>query len=183
MEFPTLITKRLELRALSYLDTNALFAIHADAEAMRWFGTEPLTERQQARAFIESWANLRNDPPSGARWGIFRRTDQTLLGSCGLFKWQHAWHNAMTGYELGRSAWGQGYMQEALAAIFDFGFKHMDLHRIYAEIHPDNAASIAVVERLGMLYEGTHREQGYWGGEFHDLRSYAVLRNEWNARP
>src|SRR5512139_756300 len=42
--FPTIETDRLLLREIVAADAPALFAIHSDAQAMRWFGSDPLTE-------------------------------------------------------------------------------------------------------------------------------------------
>jgi hypothetical protein len=61
------------------------------------------------------------------------------VGSCGLFAWNREWAKCSTGYELARTARGQGLMREALRAAFDWGFAQMGLHRIEAQIHPDNA--------------------------------------------
>ncbi|MGH3798959.1 MAG: GNAT family N-acetyltransferase [Pseudonocardiaceae bacterium] len=40
--------------------------------------------------------------------------------------------------------------------IIDFGFTTLGLHRISAAIGPDNAASIAIVNRLGFTEKGGH---------------------------
>ncbi|WP_269531969.1 GNAT family N-acetyltransferase [Chitinimonas sp. BJYL2] len=179
MTFPVLHTDRLLLRELTLADTDALFAIHRDTEAMRWFGAEPITEREQAAQLIEMFASWRQSPNPGTRWAIEDRFSGTLLGTAGLFKWNRAWRNCVLGYELGRAYWGQGYMQEALHALLAYGFEVMRLNRIQAEIHPDNLASSRLVGRLGFVLEGRHRQQGYWQGQFHDLDCYSLLAHEW----
>jgi ribosomal-protein-alanine N-acetyltransferase len=177
--FPTLITKRLALRELQLDDAESLFDIHSDEQVMRWFGADPVSDVEQAKRLIAMFTEWRTAPVSGTRWAIVRRADNQLLGTAGLFKWNRSWHNCVVGYELGRAYWGSGYMQEALRAMFDYGFSSMQLHRIQAEIHPDNTASIRVVERLGFRYEGTHRQQGFWGQQFHDLQCFSLLANDW----
>ncbi|HEY9100526.1 GNAT family protein [Chitinimonas sp.] len=179
MPFPTLTTPRLQLRELKARDADALFAIHSDPETMRWFGADPLVDRHQALQLIEMFAEWRKAPAPGTRWGIVRQSDGELLGSCGLFKWNRSWRNCVLGYELGRPYWGEGWMSEALRAVLDYGFDNMNLHRVQAEIHPDNLASIRLVERLGFRLEGRHRQQGHWGGQFHDLDCYGLLAHEW----
>lgn len=179
--FPTLYTERLNLREITPADTDALYAIHSDVEAMKWFGADPITDRQHVRLMIDMFAAWRREPNPGTRWGIMARDTGELLGSVGLFRWNRAWSNCIVGYELGRFAWGQGYMQEALTAALDYGFDTMGLHRVQAEIHPDNVASIRLTERLGFRHEGLHREQGYWRGQFHDLACYSLLVNDWVA--
>lgn len=179
MSFPTLETPRLRLRELTLDDAPALLAIHGDGPAMRHFGTDPLTTLAEAEDLVRRFAAWRQQPNPGVRWGLERRADGVLVGSCGLFGWNREWAKCSTGYELARTARGQGLMREALCAAFDWGFAQMDLHRIEAQIHPDNAPSLALAEGLGFVREGRLREVGFWGGQRHDLLQLGVLRGDW----
>lgn len=179
-EFPQLHTARLHLRQILPSDAPALFAIHSDVEWMRWYGVDPLTEPSQAVELAELFAAWFN-AGTGFRWALERRSDGRLIGTCGLFRWNKSWRNCVIGYEVGRDCQRQGYMREALAAILDYGFGSMQLHRIQAETHPDNQASIALAARLGFRFEGVHREQAYWGSRFHDLNCYSLLAHDWYA--
>lgn len=176
--FPVLETSRLVLRETTPADAPVLFAIHSDADAMRWFGTEPLPDEQAAQQVIEGWAAARTLANPGIRWGIERRDDGRLIGTCGLFRWNRQWRACMVGYELARDAWGQGYMREALLVVLGFGFVQMQLNRIEAQVHPDNLASLKLVERLGFVQEGLLREAGWWGGQAQDLLQFSLLRRE-----
>ncbi len=175
-DFPRLETQRLVLREIVVADDAAICSIHGDANVMRYFGADPMSEPAQALALIETFARWRGDDNSGIRWGI--EQNGQLVGTCGLFRWNHAWHSAMVGYELAQTAWGQGLMQEALAAILPYGFSTMNLNRIEAQIHPDNAASLKLMPKLGFTYEGQLREVGFWGGQFHDFVQFGLLKRE-----
>jgi ribosomal-protein-alanine N-acetyltransferase len=179
--FPVLATPRLKLRQLDRSDAAALFAIHSDITWMRWYGVDPMIERYQADQLAEFFASW-HAAGTGYRWGLERNSDQRLIGTCGLFRWNRSWHNCVVGYEIAHDCHAQGYMREALAAILGYGFTEMELHRIQAEMHPDNAASIGLAMRLGFRFEGVHREQGYWSGRYHDLNCYSLLRQEWHRR-
>jgi ribosomal-protein-alanine N-acetyltransferase len=72
-------------------------------------------------------------------------------------------------------------MREALSSVLAYGFSNMQLHRVQAETHPDNAASIGLATRLGFRFEGVHREQAFWGGRFHDLNCYSLLDSDWHS--
>jgi ribosomal-protein-alanine N-acetyltransferase len=174
-------TRRLRLREFSMADAPALFEILADHDAMRWFGSEPLVHLGQAERLIEAFAGWRHLPSPGTRWAIERRSDGALIGSCGLFKWNRAWRNCVVGYELSRNAWGRGFMTEALSAVLAWGFDHMELNRVEAQVHPKNAPSLALLRRLGFSEEGRMREGGYWLGQYHDLLQYSLLRREFRA--
>ncbi|PHV10478.1 GNAT family N-acetyltransferase [Chitinimonas sp. BJB300] len=181
MTFPTLHTPRLTLRELVPSDAAAVLGIHGNPEVMRWFGSDPVKNQDEALRLIEAFAGWRKLPAPGTRWGICLNETGELIGSCGLFKWNRSWRNCTLGYELARSAWGLGFMNEALQAALDYGFAEMDLHRVQAEIHPDNLSSIKQVLKLGFQPEGCHREQGYWAGQFHDLNCYSLLAREWST--
>jgi len=177
-DFPILDTARLRLREVTRADAPALLAIHGDADAMRWFGTEPPTALAQAEQVVESFAGLRRMPNPGTRWGLERKSDGRFVGTCGLFKWNRQWRTCTTGYELAREAWGQGLMREALAAAFAWGFEHMALERVEAQVHPDNLASLKLLQGLGFVTEGLAREGGYWLGQRHDMVQLGLLRRE-----
>lgn len=178
-DFPSLTTQRLKLREITTTDAPQLLAIHGDAQAMRWFGTDPMTDMTQADKLVEMFAAWRKLPNPGLRWGIALHGGEEMIGTCGLFKWNRGWRCCTLGYELSRHAWGQGYMREALSVALDWGFEHMALNRIEAQVHPDNAASLKSVQALGFAYEGRIRQAGFWLGQFHDLLQYGLLRDDY----
>ncbi|PYY84801.1 GNAT family N-acetyltransferase [Pseudomonas sp. TKO26] len=182
-DFPVIRTPRLILRELVPSDIPALFAIHSDAEAMQWFGTDPITDYQQAEQLLALFASWRTLPNPGVRWGIERHAEPGLLGTCGLCKWNRQWRSCAIGFELARAAQGQGLMTEALEAILDWGFAHMTLNRIEAQVHPQNLASLRLLERMGFVREGLSRQAGYWLGAHHDLVQYGLLRADWPSPP
>ena len=178
--FPHLQTQRLRLRQIVPADAPALFAIHSDAEWMRWYGVDPISSLVEA----ERLANLFSGwfaAGTGFRWALERKQDRQLIGTCGLFRWNKSWRNCVIGYEIQRGHHGQGYMREAVAAILDYGFDVMSLHRVQAETHPDNIPSIRLAMRLGFRFEGVHREQAYWDRRFHDLNCYSLLERDWRV--
>jgi [ribosomal protein S5]-alanine N-acetyltransferase len=175
--FPTLSTSRLSLREILPGDAPSLFAIHRDAEGMRWFGNDPMTDIAQAEKLIQLFADWQRNQ-TGFRWAIERLSDGSFLGTCGLFRWNRNWHSCVVGYELAPSARGEGYMNEALSAAINYGFETMQINRIEAQVHTQNATSIHTLESLGFLREGYQRQGGYWGGTYHDLLQFALLGSE-----
>jgi ribosomal-protein-alanine N-acetyltransferase len=84
------------------------------------------------------------------------------------------------GYAIRADHWGRGYATDAARTMIDFGFGKLGLHRISAAIGPDNAASIAVVKRLGMKLEGRIRDHVFTNHAWRDSVLYSVLDHEWN---
>ena len=179
--FPSLSTRRLQLREIVASDAPALLAIHSDREAMKWFGTDPLPDLEAAETVIAGFANMRALPSPGLRWGIVHADPGrggALLGTCGVFRWNRGWHTCLTGYELARHAQGRGLMTEALRAIYAWAFKAMEVERIEAQVHPLNVSSLKLLKRLGFVEEGLLREAGFWMGERRDLVQLGLLRRE-----
>jgi ribosomal-protein-alanine N-acetyltransferase len=111
-------------------------------------------------------------------WGITLRDGGALAGTAGLWRWNQPHRWAEIGYDLLPEHWGRGLMTEALRPILRFGFEAMDLHRIEANIDPDNRASRRVLERLGFVREAHLRENWLYDGRFTDSAIYGLLRRE-----
>jgi len=177
--FPTLETDRLLLREIVQADAPALFAVHGDPEAMKWFGVDPLPDESAAVKLVDLFASWRSMGNPGTRWGIQIKGQNSLVGTCGLFAWNRSWRKCALGYELNPNAQGNGYMREALRACLAWGFEYMELNRVEAQVHPSNAASLRSIERLGFKQEGLLRQLGFWGGQYHDMYQYSLLHQEW----
>lgn len=180
--FPALETDRLVLREIVAADAAALFEIHGDRELMRWFGVDPLPDLDAAVGLVNVFAGWRALANPGVRWALQIKGTNALVGTCGLFGWNRNWRKCTLGYELSRGAQGKGLMQEALRATLRWGFRNMELNRIEAQVHPANAASLKSIRGMGFTEEGCLRELGYWGGTFHDLLQFSLLRKEWAAK-
>jgi ribosomal-protein-alanine N-acetyltransferase len=182
--FPSLSTARLQLREIVASDAPALLAIHSDGEAMKWFGSDPLVDLEAAEKVIAGFAHMRALPSPGVRWGIVHadaKRGSALLGTCGVFRWNRGWRTCLTGYELACHAQGQGYMTEALRAIYAWAFETMAVDRIEAQVHPRNTPSLTLLNRLGFVEEGLLREAGLWMGERRDLVQLGLLKREFVA--
>ncbi len=179
--FKTLSTARLTLRPPCRGDEDALFALHSDAEVMRYFSEPPWTDRERAARHID------DDAAAFERGDFFRfaivlaETGQ-LIGNCTLFALHRQNRRAEIGYALQRQHWGNGYMIEALTALIAHAFEELDLNRLEADIDPRNAPSKLCLERLGFVSEGYMRERWIVGGEVCDSALYGLLRREWRAR-
>ena len=70
-------------------------------------------------------------------------------------------------------------MTEAVRAVLAFGFGQLGLHRLFATVHPDNLASLRLLERVGMRREGVLRQEAFIKGEWWDVVYWALLASEW----
>jgi Acetyltransferase (GNAT) domain len=93
-------TERLVLREIMQADADVLYELYSDPIAMKWFGSDPVTEMEQVRERVERWAQWRNEPTPGTRWAIELQGEPALLGTLGLFRWNVAWRHCEIGYDL-----------------------------------------------------------------------------------
>lgn len=179
--FPGLASERLALGPLTDADLEALYAIHSDPEAIRYWSTTPWTDAAPAAAML---ARDREGFTRGEaiRWALRLRGDAALLGVATLFRFSAQNLRAETGYILRRSHWGRGYMSEAMDAILDYAFGPMGLLRVEADTDPRNTASVAMLERLGFAREGLLRRRWIVGGEVSDSLMLGLLKDERPAR-
>ncbi len=88
-----------------------------------------------------------------------------------------SFRSCMLGYKLARTAVGQGYATEAIREAIRFLFAEYGLHRIEANILPDNEPSIRLVNRLGFREEGFFRRYLEIDGTFRDHRHFVLLND------
>jgi ribosomal-protein-alanine N-acetyltransferase len=70
-------------------------------------------------------------------------------------------------------------MTEGISLVLDHAFNRLRLHRVEANIQPDNVASIALVKRLGFTREGYSRRYLKIGGRWRDHERWAMLAVDW----
>jgi ribosomal-protein-alanine N-acetyltransferase len=93
-----------------------------------------------------------------------------------------AFRSAYLGYQIGAAWRRQGYMTEGLALALTYGFRTIGLHRLEANIQPVNAASIALVRKLGFSREGYSPRYLKINGRWRDHERWAILAEAWRAR-
>jgi RimJ/RimL family protein N-acetyltransferase len=123
-----------------------------------------------------------NTPGSWYQLTIVKRLEGTVIGDCGLHFPDHETDQAEVGITLDRAYQRQRYATEALAAALTYLFRTLGKHRVYARVDPRNQASISLLERLGMRYEGRLRETVRLRGEWADDLMYAILAHEGRPR-
>lgn len=177
---PTLHTQRLLLRPFAEADADAIYALQSNARVLRYWDSPPWTDRERARAFIDTCRKMEQEG-SGARFAIESRADRSFLGWCSLFRWNPVYRSLGVGYCFDEPAWGRGYATEAMRAVLHWAFGALDLNRVEAELDTRNAASARVLEKLGFQREGLRREDCIVEGEVSDSWIYGLLRKEWPA--
>ena len=84
--------------------------------------------------------------------------------------------NAELGYWLAELYWGQGIMTKAVKHMINYGFKNLDITRIFARPFGTNIASQNVLKNAGFVLEGKFKDTIYKNGEYLDELIYAIRR-------
>lgn len=177
--FPVLHTERLHLIEIRQEHLGDLFRLFGSAEVTQFYNVVTLNEEEEAQRFIDFF-RTRYLMNAAIRWGIALKGHSQLIGTAGYNNFTPH-HRANIGYDLLPAYWNKGYITEALGAIIDYGFRHLGVNRIEAEVMPGNGASERVLEKLGFTREGLLRQWMYWNGKHYDMIMFSLLRSEFEA--
>jgi ribosomal-protein-alanine N-acetyltransferase len=167
----------LALRPPEPRDAGALFELGRDPEVVRFFSWGPYQERAEAEAFID---RVRADRPHEF---FIVGADDRPIGLTGLTELSERDRRAVVGTWLGRAHWGTGANRESKALILHFAFRVLGLQRVSAYAHPENARSLAALERIGFEREGVLRHWHVHRGETRDVAILGLLREDWEGGP
>ena len=181
-------TERLLIRAPRAGDGQAMNAalVESIGNLRRWLPmawTQNIQTVDETEEMIRRWTAawlLRED----LRLGLYRKTDGSYIGGCGLHRID--W-NAMRfeiGYWVRGSLEGQGYIREAVAGVTTFAFDTLGAQRVELRCDSLNTRSIAVAERAGYILEGRLRHDFSSTDKttLRDTLIFSLLRTEYVER-
>jgi RimJ/RimL family protein N-acetyltransferase len=180
-ELPRLQGQRIALRALVDEDAPALLAIFGDPEVIKYWVSPSLRDLGAAKELVGEIRQKFNTRRV-FQWGIVLLETDEVIGTCGLGSVFLAHRRAEVGFVLRRTRWGQGLATEALRILLTFCFETLDLHRIEADVDPQNERSLRVLERQGFRREGFLRERWHHLGDVRDGIFLGLLRGEWTRK-
>lgn len=137
---------------------------------------------KDAKWWVNHCAEKQKEKPRKSyEFNIELKSEKRIIGGVGLSHFDKYQGTATLGYWLGEKYWKNGYGTEAAAKIIDFGFNKLKLRRIDVEAYVENAASNALIRKLGFTYEGTLRKakRSKANGKIHDGNIYGMMKEEW----
>lgn len=100
------------------------------------------------------------------------------VGNISLMKGSDVYRkSAEIGYFIGEPYWNKGIMTQAVKMITDWGFKNLDIVRIYTGIFEYNEASQKVLEKCGFIKEAVFRKSICKNNKMYDEMRYAKVIN------
>lgn len=184
MTFETFITPRLVIREFVPADRDALLAFVREPGQLKY-----MLFNLSSEAAVDDFMAETSIRPDGARATFHlavcvrgeNGASDACVGCVSLMRDGAASPEAELGYFFRKDMWGRGYAAESSAAVVNFGFSSLGLHRVWGKCHSENKGSARVMEKLGMQYEGTMREHAWMGDHWRSSLLYAVLDREWNS--
>ena len=147
-------TPRLLLREFGEEDAPHFFELNEDPEVVRYTGDPPFASVEEARQFLLNYDQYRKY--GYGRWAVLLKPEgagdlPAWIGWCGL---KHIPELGETdiGFRFIRRYWGRGYATEAARACLDYGFRILRLKRIVGRVMRENAASVRVLEKIGLEF-------------------------------
>ncbi|WP_433717154.1 GNAT family N-acetyltransferase [Actinoplanes sp. CA-051413] len=175
-------TPRLALRPITVDDLDDVHAWQSRPDVVQWMaGAEPRT-REQSRASVLAMVGEDALRAEGDCLTLAATTEAGVVGTVELVWRSEQDRTAELGYVFHPDHGGRGLATEAAAALLDWGFDQLGLHRVYARCHSSNAASARLVTRLGMRQEAHHVESYLFRGTWADQLVFAILAQEWRTR-
>jgi len=177
-----IMTERLLLRPIIASDASAMYAYKSRPDICRFLPHDVLSLEQVNDRIATTYARTHLDDEGQAlSLAVQERASGALAGDVVLF-WHSREHRAgEVGYVLDPAFHGRGYAAEAARAMLTLGFDELGLHRIVGRLDARNAASVRVLEKLGMRREAHLRSNEYLKDEWTDELVYALLEDEWRA--
>ena len=166
-----IVTSRLKLRSARPGDLEAMHAVLSDPRATRWWSTPPHETLDETRVWLDSMIANGPDQPD-----FVIERDGVVIGKAGF------WKLPEVGYILHPDHWGQGFAGEAVEAAIGHVFATRDIEELTADVDPENAASIRLLERLGFIRTGFAERTWNIAGEWKDSLYYGLSRADWTAR-
>lgn len=151
-------TPRLILREIISDDLDRIFLLDSNPDVMKYSGVEPVKTIQES---VETIKKIQKQYQENgiARWAVIQKESNLLIGWSGLKLLTEELNGFKNVYELGYrflpEFWGKGYATEAAQAVLHYGFKTMDLAKVYACVDLQNINSDKILKnKLGFGFQG-----------------------------
>jgi len=167
--------KRVSLRALGAGDLERTLEWVNDSEVTKYTGTLfPISASEHQQWYQE----LLKDRTR--RMFALVTSDGKHIGNIGLREIDWVARNAEVLVYIGEGEFrGKGYGTEAIAALADFVFQRLNLHKLYARVFSYNDRAMKSFERCGFRSEGLLREHVFRDGRYHEVVILGLLQKEW----
>ena len=180
--FTELVGPRVVLRRFHPDDLATFVAYRSCEQVARFQSWDAPYPREEGERFLQEIA--KEHPDTAGEWfqfAVVLRSTGEMIGDCAAMPHADDPRQCDLGFTISPEHQGHGYATEAVRLLVTYLFAARGKHRIIAYCDARNAASVALLERLGMRREGHLRESTWAKGEWTDDLVYALLHHEWQS--
>lgn len=174
---PILETERFILRKMCLDDTDDMYEYSKNSEVTKYLTWSPHENKAYTFDYL-TYLQGRYKTGDFFDWAITCRDSGKMIGTCGFTRFDFPNNGAEVGYVINPEYKGQGIATEVSARVIRFGFENLNLERIECKFMIDNAASLRVMEKNGMSFEGVRRHGMLIKGEYKDIGICSILRED-----
>ena len=151
-------TERLLLRRWKESDAEEAFARWMnDPDVTKYLTWTPHGDIEETRALLKMWERESGEPHI-YHWAIVLKEGNVLIGDIAVVRADDFQERGTIGYCMCKAWWGKGIMTEALSEVLRYCFEEVGFFRIDGEHAAENIGSSRVMEKCGLVYEGTRRK-------------------------
>ena len=165
-----------KLRELQIKDANKMYEWMSDPEVVSSLaiGRYP-NSKEEIHDFIrKSWTDKNN-----IHFAIVTDEDD-YTGTVSLKNINYIDRNAEYAIAINKDYWGKEFSKFSTDEIISYGFKILNLHKIYLNVVCSNIRANKFYEKYGFEKEGTFTKHIFLNGEFVDLNWYCILNKQVN---
>jgi RimJ/RimL family protein N-acetyltransferase len=149
---------KLLIRELIQNDVKVIFELYSDKEAMKFRGSEPFENIDEAEKMLKKVAdNIKNG--TEYRYGIIEKETNNLIGTYLITPITII--ECMVGCSIGKKYWRLGYGIEVMMLMSEY-LRNLKYEKIVGLIKKENIPSIKLVEKMNfVLIEQTEKPEFY----------------------
>lgn len=159
-------TSRLVLREAMDGDAPFVLALLNSAGFIANIGDRGVRTEAEAKTYIAERVHGSYREHGFGMWVVEPLEGGAAMGLAGLVK-RDGLDVPDVGYAFLPQAWGQGYAQEAAAGVLSFARTTLGIPRLAAITTPENEVSMAVLRKIGFVYQGVIQLPGHLGESTH----------------
>ncbi len=175
---PIIECRRIYLRRILKRDSADMYEYSCRDDVTKYLLWTPHASENYTYKYV-SYLQSRYRAGDFYDWAVIWRGNEKMIGTCGFTRFNFEANSAELGYVLNPLYWGYGIAPEAVGSVMRFGFEQLKLNRIEARYMIGNDRSRRVMEKVGMIYEGTEREAMHVKGEYISIGICSILRKEY----
>ena len=175
-------TERLVIRPFELDDAAALHGVVSQEEVIEYLPEDAMSMEEVQH--VISWLTdcyEKNTPECILKFtlAVISKEDEKLIGWCGLGPLEFSPEEIEIFYGLSKDRWGKGIAIEAATTVLRYGFETLRLDQIVTVTDPRNAASVKVIEKLGMIYRKKIEKLPQKFSSYEGCLYYSLSREEY----